>query len=87
MQIEWVKVFSTKASYLVELVKGILEKESIQTVVVNKQDSMYSPIFGEIELYVNREDVLKAKHLISKTEFWQTLPKEFLLVSFLWWCC
>lgn len=69
MQVEWVKVFSTKASYLVELVRGILEKESIQTVVVNKQDSMYSPIFGEIELYVNREDVIKAKHLISKTEF------------------
>ncbi|MEQ8910610.1 MAG: DUF2007 domain-containing protein [Vicingaceae bacterium] len=69
MSIKWVKVFSTPTNYLVELIRGQLEDQSIKTFVLNKQDSMHSPIFGEIELYVSSEDVLKAKHLISKSEF------------------
>lgn len=69
MSIQWVKVFSTPTQYLVELVRGQLEEESIKTFVLNKQDSMYTPIFGEIELYVSSEDVIRAKHLISKQQF------------------
>jgi hypothetical protein len=66
----WVKVFSTETSYIVELLRGVLEKDSIKTFVVNKQDSMHIHLLnGEVELYVSSADVIRAKHLISKSEF------------------
>lgn len=69
MSYDWVKVFSTNFVYMAELVKGQLEGDNIKTFLLNKQDSMHNQMFaGEIEPYVDRDNVLKAKHLISKLE-------------------
>jgi hypothetical protein len=61
----WEKVFSTSAAYRAEIMKALLEEEDIVSVIVNKQDRSYL-IFGEIEVYVKSEDVLKAKLIAGK---------------------
>jgi Putative prokaryotic signal transducing protein len=59
---QWEKVFSTNAVYQAEILKALLEEENIVSIVVNKQDSSYLS-FGEVEVYVKSEDLLKAKQL------------------------
>jgi hypothetical protein len=61
----WEMVFSSTKLYRVEMAKSLLEEEGIPSVIVNKQDSAYITI-GEIELYVNREDILKGKYIINQ---------------------
>ena len=67
-QSNWAKVYSTQAPYKAEITKDVLENEGVQSVVVDKQDTAYGGVFGEVELYVRREDVIKAKHIIAKKE-------------------
>jgi len=62
----WVKVFSSSKSYLVEITKGVLEEEGIESVIINQIDSAY--LFGESELFVKNEDALVALQIISKIE-------------------
>ncbi len=45
------------------MIKALLTHNEINSVVVNKQDSSY--MFGEFEVFVSREDVVKAKFVIS----------------------
>lgn len=45
------------------MVKDILEDNSMDVVLLNKQDSFY--LFGDIELYVKPDDVIRAKFLIK----------------------
>jgi hypothetical protein len=62
----WVKVFSSSKSYLVEITKGVLEEEGIESVIINQIDSAY--LFGESDLFVKNEDALLALQIISKIE-------------------
>ncbi len=66
MEKDWQRVYATNQTYLVQIVQGILLEEGIKSVVINKQDAMY--MFGEIEIYVQRENVLRASHLIKRSE-------------------
>lgn len=63
----WAKIQSTKERYKAEIIKDVLEQEAIQCVIVDKKDSAYG-VFGELELYVQRENVIKAKHILTKKE-------------------
>ena len=63
----WAKIYTTTAAYKAEIAKDVLEQEDIQSVIVDKKDSAYG-VFGEIELYVQRENVIKAKHILNKKE-------------------
>jgi len=65
MDEQWEKIFSSTALYRVEMLKALLEEQNIIGVIINKQDSSYL-IFGEIELYVKRDDILKAKFIVNK---------------------
>ena len=65
MEKNWVSIFSTNQTYLIQLAKAVLEEENIETVEINKQDSSYT-ILGGIELFVNIQDVVKARHLIQE---------------------
>ena len=67
MEKDWVKLFSTDRPYQAELARQILEENGIQAVVVNKKDSSYL-MFGETEVYVNQDEVIKAKQLIKTLE-------------------
>lgn len=64
---DWTFVYSTTILHQAELLKHMLADNNITAIIMNKQDSAYS--FGDIELYVKPSDVVKAKHLISKSEF------------------
>jgi hypothetical protein len=46
------------------MAKDMLADNSIECVIMNKQDSTYH--FGEIEVLVPFAEVLKAKHLIQE---------------------
>jgi hypothetical protein len=64
-KIRWEKIFSTNAEYQAEILKALLEEENIECVIINKQDSSYLT-FGEIEVYVKSDDILKAKQIATK---------------------
>lgn len=66
MDDKWEMIFSSSALYYVEIMKALLQDENIPSVIVNKQDSAYI-VIGEIELYVKREDILKAKQIINQS--------------------
>ncbi len=65
MNKDWIKIYSTGANYKAELLKGLLVENNIEAVIINKKDSSYG--FGELELYVKADDVVKAKHLITSS--------------------
>lgn len=70
MSLKWVKVFSTQIGHIGEIVKGLIEEENIKTFIINKRDSLHTHLgIGDIEIYVQSHDVIRAKYLISKTEF------------------
>ena len=64
MSDNWVSIFSTNQLYEAEMAKDMLADNSIECVIMNKQDSTYH--FGEIEVLVPFAEVLKAKHLIQE---------------------
>jgi len=66
MESRWVKIYGATMLHTVELVRQILEKEGLNAIVVNKQDSFY-PSIGEIEIFVKSEFVIAAKKIIEDT--------------------
>ncbi|MEE4177546.1 MAG: DUF2007 domain-containing protein [Bacteroides sp.] len=66
MEDHWHLVYSSTYLHKVEIVKAVLMDFEIESVVVNKKDSFY--LFGEIELYVQQDDVLKASQIINREE-------------------
>lgn len=67
MENNWVKVYSSTHLHEIELIKGMLAEEDIQAFSINKVDSTYT-IFGEIELFVNADDALRAINLIKQSK-------------------
>lgn len=61
-----VHIYSTGQAYVAELVRQMLGENNIQSFIVNKQDSAYK--FGELELFVHRDHVIRAKMLIREFE-------------------
>ena len=47
------------------MIKGLLTHNEINSVMVNKQDSLYK--FGEFEVFVNKADEEKAKFCLTQT--------------------
>ncbi len=65
MDDQWEKIFSSPKLYRAEMLKSLLEEEEIASVIINKQDSSYM-VFGEIELYVKRDDILQANLIVNR---------------------
>ncbi|MEZ5002981.1 MAG: DUF2007 domain-containing protein [Chitinophagales bacterium] len=63
----WAKIYTTDVHYKADMAKDVLAAADIQAVVVDKKDSAYG-VFGEIELYVQRQNVVRALHILSKKE-------------------
>lgn len=63
MEKDWALIYSIGQLYQAEMVKDILEDNGIEVVLLNKQDSFY--LFGDIEIYVKHNDVIRAKFLIK----------------------
>jgi len=62
-----VHIFSSNQPYKAELARQMLADHNIKSFLVNKQDSAYK--FGVVELYVNRDDVIRAKKLIQEFDY------------------
>jgi hypothetical protein len=63
MEKEWVRIFETADSILIEISRSLLEESEIDSVIMNKKDSFYN--FGEMELYVHRNNVIRAKQILK----------------------
>ncbi len=68
MEKDWEKIFTTSQPYQAEVARQVLEEAGIQAVVINKKDSSYLA-FGEAEVYVQQDDVIRAKQLIKNLEY------------------
>lgn len=66
MEKDWVIVYTTNKMYQAELFRELLADNDIESFVINKQDSSYK--FGNIEVYVKRNNILKAKMLVKEFE-------------------
>ncbi len=64
MEENWSKVYSSAFEHKMEITQAVLEDEGIKSVIINKKDSFY--LFGELELYVHADQVMKAKQIIKK---------------------
>ncbi len=61
----WVSVLQLTDPIKAEILKSMLETEDIKCVIINKQDSAY-PSIGVVQLFVEKDNAIKAKHLLSK---------------------
>lgn len=66
MEASWQKIYSSALEHQVKIVQAVLNDVGINSVIVNKKDSVYH--FGEVELYVQGENVMKAKQIINKEQ-------------------
>jgi hypothetical protein len=66
MGFDQVHIYSVGNLYRAELIRQMLSDHDIQAFLVNKQDSAYK--FGDIELFVHRDHVIRAKLLIREFE-------------------
>lgn len=60
---DWVKVYSSDKKYKVNLLKGVLAENDIESSDINKKDSSF--LIGSIEIYVHQDDAEKARELIE----------------------
>ena len=56
-------VYRTSQVYMANIMKLKLEEEGVHVILINKMDTSYNN-FGQIELYVNQNDV-RSVHLIN----------------------
>lgn len=66
MDIDWALFYTSNKMYEIEILKGLLLENNIESYMMNKQDSLY--LLGEIELYVPFDDILKAKIILSENQ-------------------
>ena len=66
MEKDWVVAYSTNKTYQAEIFKEVLSDHDIESIIINKQDSTYK--FGDIEVYVKQDQILKAKKLVQEFE-------------------
>ena len=65
----WTVVYASDQAHLIEIVKSILEENSVEFVVVDRMDSSYGTLVGSmIELHVRSEEFIKIKKLITEFE-------------------
>jgi hypothetical protein len=62
-----VHIFSSGQPYKAEMARQMLADHNIHSFLVDKQDSAYK--FGVVELYVHRDDVIRAKKLIQEFDY------------------
>lgn len=61
-----VRIFKTKSNVEAMGIESMLLENSIPCQVINKMDSSYGNIFGDIEISVDESNSLKAKKLLAE---------------------
>lgn len=65
MEKGWKQVFLSGEMYQAEIARELLENNGIAAVVLNQKDSSYTA-FGNIEVYVNEHDEIKAIEILKE---------------------
>lgn len=65
MEKDWVIAYESKQEYLADIARTVLSDNDIESVIINKKDSLYNS-FGDIEVYVNRDNLIRAKQILQK---------------------
>ncbi|MFO7658895.1 MAG: DUF2007 domain-containing protein [Bacteroidales bacterium] len=63
MEKDWVLIYSSSQDFSIELAKGIFTENEIEFVAIDKKDKFYQ--FGDIEIYVHRDNAIRAKFLLK----------------------
>lgn len=63
-----IKIYSGNSQVRAMEIKNILESEGIAYYEMNKLDSTYTGILGELQLYVSEADAKKAQELLESIE-------------------
>jgi hypothetical protein len=66
-QNNWITLLTTNKPYQLEIIKGKLLENGIQSVIINKIDSSYLN-FGEAELKVKESDFERAQEILKDVE-------------------
>ena len=64
MNNDWIEVYSTNDIIKAELIKNMLLSNNIDAIIMNQQDSSYH--FGTAKIYTKKENISKAKEIISE---------------------
>ena len=64
MNNDWIEVYSTNDIFKAEVIKNMLISNNIKAIIMNQQDSSYH--FGTAKIYTKKENILKAKEIISE---------------------
>ncbi len=59
-----IKFFTSNQSFEIEVLRAKLEAASIESYVMNKQDSAYV-VIGDIDLYIEESDLERAQEIIK----------------------
>ena len=62
------KIIFSDSNAKIALAQKMLDESGIQAFVVNKMDSAFGVVFGDIELHVSKDDVGKAREILEKAE-------------------
>ncbi|MCK4699724.1 MAG: DUF2007 domain-containing protein [Bacteroidales bacterium] len=65
MEKDWVIAYESRQEYLADIARTVLSDNDIESVIINKKDSIYNS-FGDIEVYVNRDNLIRAKQILQK---------------------
>ncbi|ACU58161.1 putative signal transducing protein [Chitinophaga pinensis] len=67
MEKDWVKIYYTNQIFRAEIVKGMLEENGINVVLINRLDSSYlSALPGMAELFVHNSQEEEARRLLTE---------------------
>ena len=61
---DWILVFKSEEIFKAELLKNELDNQEINSVLVNRKDTMY-PLFGQANLYVETRNADIARIIIE----------------------
>ena len=62
---DWTVIYKSPINSRADIVKGVLNESNIESVIVNKKDSTVHFSHGQIEVLVQKEDVLKAMKIVN----------------------
>ncbi len=64
---DWACVYSGNQIHVVEIIRAALKDQDIESVVIDKRDSLYIGV-GDMEVYVSTGDIILAKLIIEQLE-------------------
>jgi hypothetical protein len=69
MEHDWIAVFSTGNYYRAHFAKELLSNQDIEAIIINKTDSGMLHPSGYVEVFIRREDLIRAMYLLKTAHF------------------